>query len=115
MNDSDAMPIASETRDGAVILSPEGDVDMAHSPYLRTALRTAQENKPPKLVVNLEDVGYMDSSGLATLVESMRSAKTSRTVMVLCGMNPKVRAIFEIARLDQFFTVVDTLDDALGV
>ena len=115
MHDSDAMPINSETRDGAVILSPVGDVDMAHSPSLRSALRSAQEGKPPRLVVNLTDVRYMDSSGLATLVESMRSAKNARTSMVLCGMNPKVKAIFEIARLDQFFTGVDDLDQALTV
>ena len=67
--------------------------------------------KPERLIVNLAKVGYMDSSGLATLVECMRTTKANRTEMILCGMNDRVRAIFDIARLDQFFKIVPTLDD----
>jgi anti-sigma B factor antagonist len=94
-----------------VIVTPEGDIDMSRSPEFRSALRTVNDRKPRRLVVNLTRVGYMDSSGLATLVECMRTAKMNRTEMVLCGMNEKVRAIFDIARLDQFFNIVPSLDD----
>lgn len=85
---------------------------MSCSPVLRTALRGEQDTRPRRLIVNLTEVGYMDSSGLATLVEAMRTAKRNGTKMVLCGMNEKVRAIFEIARLHQFFTIVDDLSQA---
>lgn len=99
--------------DGAagVVVTPEGDIDMSRSPEFRSALRSVNDRKPRRLVVNLARVGYMDSSGLATLVECMRTAKMNRTEMVLCGMNEKVRAIFDIARLDQFFNIVPSLDD----
>ncbi len=97
---------------GVVIVSPHGDVDMSRSPQLRSALREALESKGSLLIVSLCDVGYMDSSGLATLVEAMRTAKRQGTRMILCGMNPKVKAIFEIARLDQFFVIFDDLDEA---
>jgi Anti-anti-sigma regulatory factor (antagonist of anti-sigma factor) len=70
--------------------------------------------KPGRLIVDLSGVDYMDSSGLATLVEAMRTAKGHQTRMVLCGMNPKVRAIFEIARLHQFFTIVESADQAMS-
>lgn len=100
--------------EGVLVVRPEGDIDMSRSPEFRSALKGAHERKPDRLVVNLEDVGYMDSSGLATLVESMRTAKMNSTSMILCGMNSKVRAIFEIARLDQFFTIVDTVAEAVG-
>ncbi len=95
-----------------VIVSPQGDVDMSRSPQLRAALREALESNGSLLIVSLCDVGYMDSSGLATLVEAMRTAKRKGTRMILCGMNPKVKAIFEIARLDQFFVILDDLDEA---
>lgn len=85
---------------------------MSCSPALRTALRGEQDTRPRRLIVNLTEVGYMDSSGLATLVEAMRTAKRNGTKMVLCGMNDKVRAIFEIARLHQFFTIVHDLSEA---
>lgn len=97
---------------GTVVVAPQGDVDMSCSPALRTALRGEQDARPRRLIVNLSEVGYMDSSGLATLVEAMRTAKRNGTRMVLCGMNDKVRAIFEIARLHQFFTIVDDLAQA---
>jgi len=106
--------VRDDLGEGMLVVRPMGDVDMSRSPDLRVALRTAHERRPMKLIVDLEDVGYMDSSGLATLVESMRTAKGNKTNMVLCAMNDKVRAIFEIARLHQFFTIVDTLDDAVG-
>lgn len=110
---TEGITIRENTEPGAIIVAPESDVDMSRSPALRTALRGALERKPPRLVIDLAGVGYMDSSGLATLVEAMRTAKTSSTPMVLCGMNEKVRAIFEIARLHQFFKIVDNVDAAL--
>jgi len=95
-----------------VIVSPHGDVDMSRSPQLRAALHDALDTRGSLLIVSPHDVGYMDSSGLATLVEAMRTAKRKGTRMVLCGMNPKVKAIFEIARLDQFFVIYDNLEQA---
>ncbi|RMH11267.1 MAG: anti-sigma factor antagonist [Planctomycetota bacterium] len=101
-------------RDGSdtVVISPLGDVDMSCSPTLRTTMREQLDARPRRLIVNLDQVGYMDSSGLATLVEAMRTAKRHGTRVVLCGMNEKVRAIFEIARLHQFFTIVESLAEA---
>ncbi|USN98283.1 MAG: STAS domain-containing protein [Phycisphaeraceae bacterium] len=99
---------------GGIVVTPEGDIDMHRSPELRSALRGVNDQRPPRLVVNLAKVGYMDSSGLATLVECMRTAKGHKTEMILCGMNDRVRAIFDIARLDQFFIIVPTVDDIVG-
>lgn len=114
MPDQDqSIAVRTDLAEGVTVVRPMGDVDMSRSPELRTALRSAQESSPRKLVVDLDEVGYMDSSGLATLVEAMRKAKSASTSMVLCSMNDKVRAIFEIARLNQFFTIVDDLDSAL--
>ncbi len=106
--------VKTDVAPGVVVIHPSGDVDMSRSPDLRTAIRSAQENRPPKLVVDLSDVAYMDSSGLATLVEAMRTSKSNNTAMVLCGMHDKVRSIFEIARLNQFFTIVDDVDAAVS-
>lgn len=114
MAPQDNIAVRDDVAEGVVVVRPTGDVDMSRSPDLRVALRSVHEKRPSKLVVDLEDVGYMDSSGLATLVESMRTAKGNKTSMVLCAMNDKVRAIFEIARLNQFFTIVDSLDDAIS-
>jgi anti-sigma B factor antagonist len=115
MSGSDSNISVSEPTAGVVMISPSADVDMSRSPDLRTAIQQALKSGTEKLVVHLEDVGYMDSSGLATLVEAMRLSKSSQTTLVLCAMKPKVLAIFEIARLNAFFTIVDSIDDAIAV
>jgi anti-sigma B factor antagonist len=107
------MKVSAETRDGAIILAPEGDIDLSRSPTLRSSLRQAQAGKPPRLIVDLSQVDYMDSSGVATLVEAMQVARRSNTKIVLCCMKDRVRSIFEIARLDSVFAIVDTREAAM--
>lgn len=105
--------VSSERQGDAVILRPEGDIDMSRSASLRSALREALQAQPSKLVVDLKLVEYMDSSGLATLVEAARNARGQQTPMVLCALTQKVRAVFEIARLHQFFKIADSSTQAL--
>jgi len=100
---------------GVVVLSPSADIDMSRSPELRAILRQEMGGGVHKMVVDLEEVHYMDSSGLATLVEAMRNASKTSTQLVICNMNQKVNAIFEIARLDSFFSIVGTRDEAISL
>lgn len=100
---------------GIVVIYPSADIDMSRSPELRTSIRQEMGTGVHKLIVDLEDVHYMDSSGLATLVEAMRNASNSDTKLVICNMNQKVSAIFEIARLDTFFSIVASRDEAISL
>ncbi|MEM9374423.1 MAG: STAS domain-containing protein, partial [Planctomycetota bacterium] len=95
MPEPDAIVEVHAPKAGVVVVTPRSDVDLSRSPELRNALRAAQDRSPERLVVDLTDVSYMDSSGLATLVEAMRTAKNTGAPLVLAGMHPKVRAIFE--------------------
>ena len=101
------MKIDIEQYESDVVLTPHGEVDLSSSPELRESLLSVLRDKPAKLIVNLDKTPYMDSSGVATLVEAMQKAMRSQTKLVLCGMEEKVRSIFEIARLDAVFTIVD--------
>lgn len=100
---------------GIVVLAPTADIDMSRSPELRSAIRQEMGSNIHKMIVDLDEVQYMDSSGLATLVEAMRNAGGTNTKLVICCMNPKVSAIFEIARLDTFFSIVDSRDEAISL
>ncbi|MGV6814955.1 MAG: STAS domain-containing protein [Phycisphaerales bacterium] len=100
---------------GIVVITPTTDIDMSRSPELRTAIRQELGAGVHKLIVDLEQVHYMDSSGLATLVEAMRNASKAEIKLVICHMHEKVRAIFEIARLDSFFSIVQTRDEAISL
>ncbi len=114
MADDSGIKVTSENRYGATIIVPEGDIDLARSPVLRNSIRQAQNSKPKRLIVDLGLVDYMDSSGVATLVEALQVARRSNTKVILCGMKDRVRSIFEIARLDTVFTIVTSRDAALS-
>jgi len=100
--------------EGVVVLAPQADIDMSRSPDLRNTIRQEMGSGIHKMVVDLADVEYMDSSGLATLVEAMRNAGGEKK-LVICNMNRQVSAIFEIARLDSFFSIVDSREEAISL
>jgi len=100
---------------GIVVITPTTDIDMSRSPELRSTIRQEMGATVHKMIIDLDEVHYMDSSGLATLVEAMRNASKSDIKLVICNMNQKVSAIFEIARLDTFFSIVSTRDEAVSL
>lgn len=109
---SDEMQV-DVVRDGdTVVVAPSGEVDLSRSPKLRTVLREAQSSKPKRVIIDLGAVDYMDSSGVATLVEAFQIARRNNSKMVLCALTDRVRSIFEIARLDTIFTITSTRDEA---
>ncbi len=105
--------VRAEQRGTATVVLPSGEIDLNASPILRQELKRILTSRPQKLIVNLAGVAYMDSSGVATLVEAMQIARKNSTRLVLCGMQDKVRSIFEIARLETVFTIVADVDAAM--
>lgn len=105
---------AQEQIDGGVYLALTGDIDLSRSPQLRQCLLEIARTKPGRLIIDLEKVPYMDSSGVATLVEALQSLRKSGGKMILCSLQTKVRSIFEIARLDMVFKIVADRQAALS-
>ncbi len=95
------------------VLSLEGEIDLHVSPRVSISLRQMIEKKPKRLVVNLSGVTYLDSSGLAVLIEAMQNVEKYGGKFALAGMQETVRSIFEIARLDQVFHIFTDVDSAL--
>ena len=98
-----------------LILIPIGDIDLTGSPALRVEARKVLDGRQPRVVVDLTGVPYMDSSGVATLVEAMQLARKNRVRLVLCCLQDRVRSIFEIAKLETVFTITASLDEASTV
>ncbi|MEM7229009.1 MAG: STAS domain-containing protein [Planctomycetota bacterium] len=113
MSGRDDIKVQTEQIDQALVVQPHGEIDLSRSPAFRTYLTQAVKKKPERLIIDLAEVPYMDSSGVATLVEAMQTARRTNAKLVLCGLQDKVRSIFEIARLDMVFTIVGTRDEAL--
>lgn len=96
------------------VLPLEGEIDLHVSPRVAASLRTLTEQKPARLVVDLSRVTYIDSSGLAALIEAMQNVEAYGGKFVLAGVQENVRPIFEIARLDQVFIMFPHVDAALA-
>lgn len=99
---------------GAVVVAFTGDIDLHHAPEAHLALMAACDSEPARVVVNLEDVTYMDSSGLGVLVEVLRKVRSFGGTLRLCCLSERVRSVFEITRLDHFFDVRPTEEEAIG-
>jgi anti-sigma B factor antagonist len=113
--DADSADLALETRreSAGVVIAAHGEVTVFTSPALRQELRKAVADKPGRLVVDLSETSYIDSSGVATLVEGLKLMQPHRGRLVLAGMNERVRGVFEIARLNSVFRVAETVEEAL--
>lgn len=106
----------ARTRGDAVITDVQGEIDLHNSPELRTALIVMLENsKAKKLVLNLGRVPYMDSSAIAVMVELLQKMRRTGGRVVLTSLQPRVRGLLEIARLDTLFNLVATEDDAVNL
>lgn len=82
-----------------------GRITVDNSGEMRQGLFRALRAKPATVSVDLSDVSYIDTSGLATLVEAARTARRQGTRLVLGGMKDQPRYLIAITHLDHF---VDT-------
>jgi anti-sigma B factor antagonist len=90
-----------------------GDIDMHASPAARRAiLQCIRDGRP--VIVDLAAVTYIDSSGIATLVEGLQAAKARRLEFGLFGASPAALRVLKLARLESVFTFYPTLPPSNG-
>jgi anti-sigma B factor antagonist len=95
------------------ILTLSGRFDARTAPIVQKQLQAATAESPAQVVVNLEKVEFVDSTGLSTLVQAMKHARQLNGDVRLCGMQQPVRIIFELTRLDKVFDIFPTEEDAV--
>jgi anti-sigma B factor antagonist len=104
------MDIKLTETNGVAVVMIEGEINISTSPQLKKEMEKVAN---PKLVINLSKVGYVDSSGLATLVEILKKSRSKGGSMYLTHLSDKVRSLFEITKLDKLFVI--HADDATAV
>jgi anti-sigma B factor antagonist len=104
-----------QTRGDAIIAVVRGEVDLHNSPELRAALLgMLTKTLPKRLVLNLAQVPYMDSSAVAVLVEVLQRLRRAGGRLMLSALQPRVKGLLEIARLDSIFVLAVSDDEALA-
>jgi len=105
--------IETRREGAATVVATRGEVTVFTSPALRESLRQVADERPPLVVLDLSETRYIDSSGVATLVEALQAVRRHQGRLVLAGINDRVRGVFEIARLDSIFPMVASVGEAL--
>jgi anti-sigma B factor antagonist len=99
----------------AVVASIRGEIDLHNSTDLRgVLLELLAKNEPKRMVLNLSQVPYMDSSAIAVLVEALQKIRKIGGRIFLTDLQPRVKGLLEIARLDSIFVVAKDEADALS-
>ena len=106
--------VAVEDHDGWRVLRLAGEIDVATAPGLRDRLVQLLGQGPPRLVVDLDGVTFLDSMGLAALVSGLKRGGARDGDLRLARPTDHVAKVLAITRLDQAFVVADTVAAAVA-
>jgi len=96
-----------------IIVGLTGDIDLESSPEARRVL-LAEVEKGTRVLADMSGVNYIDSSGVASLVESLQSARAKGGDFALAAVSESAMRVLQLARLDKVFTIHGTLEDGLA-
>jgi anti-sigma B factor antagonist len=108
------MQISTRRLEKTAILDISGDIDLAHSTEVRRlVLSEFRQNRTPRVILNLNAVNYIDSSGVASLVEGLKAARDVGSRLILYGLSPIAHEVLQLSKLLKIFEIYDTEDMAL--
>ena len=108
------MQISTRRMDKTTILDISGDIDLAHSSEVRRmVLIEFREKRTPRVILNLLEVNYIDSSGVASLVEGLKASRDVGSRLILFGLSPIAHEVLQLSKLLTIFEIYDTEEKAL--
>lgn len=108
------MALKTEDKNGLVVCYVDGEIDINTSPDIKKNFEKILARKAPKIVINFSKVTYVDSSGLATLVEILKGMRTYGGKMRLSNLSPKIKSLFEITKLEKLFDIMADEAEAIA-
>ena len=107
------MKISVRDVGNAKVVEVEGDVDLGTSPVFRRTLFEAL-SQAATVALNLQAIRYIDSSGIATLIEALKNSQRQNRQFVLFGLSPAVQEVFRLTHVFRLFRIFQTEQEALG-
>ncbi len=102
-----------QTDNGVTVLAPSGRLDVAGVPALKEAVSEAIKAGQPRLIIDMEGVSFVDSSGLGSVVAALKQVRSTKGDLRLAAPNQQVRVVLELTTLDRVFPFYATVEDAL--
>jgi len=99
----------------AAVVDVDGDITLHNSPEVRKVLLDLlKQQRLPRVVVNLEKAKYIDSAGVASLVEALKASREMKSGFALYGLSRTAREVLELTRLVKVFEIYDSEQEAVG-
>ena len=95
------------------MLAPSGRLDVTGAPTLKDAVSEIVKTGQPKLVLDLEGVSFVDSTGLGSVIAALKMVRSSKGDLRLAAPNQQVRVVLELTTLDRVFPYYATVEEAL--
>lgn len=118
MNEENVLLVRNYSHDGVPIVAAQGDVDLATQNILRQALISACEERkltgPGKVAVDMREVPFIDSAGLALLVEVRKSYMTTCQIALIIAARSQPERVLKLGRFDTFLQVCYTPEELMG-
>ncbi|MEE8116803.1 MAG: STAS domain-containing protein [Gemmatimonadales bacterium] len=99
---------------GVVVVGVDGQLIVGNRQELKQKVLDALESGEKKVLVDFSNTGYIDSSGLGVLVTLGKKLRENGGELRLAGLNPDLRTLFELTKLDTLFTITDSAEQALA-
>jgi len=108
------MDISTRQSGNATIVDIAGDITLYSAPEVRKVLLAAiKDQQASRVIVNLEKVKYIDSAGIASLVEGLKMSREKKSAFALCGLGATAKDVLTLTRLIKVFEVFDNEEEAL--
>ena len=108
------MAVRIEDKNGLAVCYVDGEVDINSSPAVKKEFDRLIAAKTPRIVINLSKVTYVDSSGLATLVEILKNMRSYGGRLRLTNLSAKIKSLFEITKLEKLFEIMADEQEAIS-
>jgi len=107
--------ISTRRLDKTTIFDVSGDIDFVNSPEVRqSVLREIRESRTARVIVNLRQVRYIDSSGVASLIEGLKASRDLGSRFILIGLSASAGEVLRLSRLIKAFEIYDNEEQALA-
>ncbi len=108
------MHITKSQIEQTTILVIDGEVNFNSSPELKKVFDELLKKGAQKFIIDFTKISYIDSSGLATMLEVLQRLKPSKGSLSLINISVKIKNVFHVTKLDSFFPMYNSLDEALA-
>lgn len=102
--------MASIERRNEILLQPQGRLDLSGGTWLKQQIAMIAPRRYQLWVIDMSDVEFIDSAGLLALANGLKTAAQAGARLILFGLRPAARVIFEITQLDRVFTIFESYD-----